>query len=103
MKSASWRCALLLAMMCAGCTTSGSGGIILAPLPYKLLDESKNLKASHPNPVVWPRELAKNVTGPAVAEAGDILSVSAVDRAVRVAFVGERPISRDGRLALARH
>lgn len=103
MKSASLPSALLLAMMCAGCTTSGSGGIILAPLPYKLLDETKNLKASHPSPIVWPRELAKNVTGPAVAEPGDLLSVSAVDPAVRVPFVGEQPILLDGTIDLAKY
>jgi protein involved in polysaccharide export with SLBB domain len=103
MKAASLTGGLLLAMLCAGCTTSGSGGIVLFPLPYKLLEETKGLKAAHPNPVVWPRELNKNVTGPAVAEPGDLLSVAAVDPAMRVPFVGEQPILIDGTIDLAKY
>jgi polysaccharide biosynthesis/export protein len=103
MKAASLRGALLLAMMCAGCTTSGSGGIVLFPLPHKLLEETTGLKSAHQNPVVWPRELNKNVTGPAVAEPGDLLSVAAVDPAMRVPFVGEQPILIDGTIDLAKY
>ena len=56
MKAALLQGGLVLAMLCAGCTTSGSGGIVLFPLPYKLLEETKGLKGAHQNPVVWPRE-----------------------------------------------
>jgi polysaccharide biosynthesis/export protein len=103
MKAALLQGGLVLAMLCAGCTTSGSGGIVLFPLPYKLLEETKGLKGAHQNPVVWPRELNKNVTGPAVAEPGDLLSVSAVDPAMRVPFVGEQPILLDGTIDLAKY
>jgi len=103
MKAALLQGGLLLAILCAGCTTSGSGGIVLFPLPYKLLEETKGLKGAHPNPVVWPRELNKNVTGSAVAEPGDLLSVAAVDPAMRVPFVGEQPILIDGTIDLAKY
>jgi polysaccharide export outer membrane protein len=103
MTSAAFRGVLLLAAICVGCTTSGSGGVILFPKPYKLLEETKALKAAHPNPVVWPRELSKNVTGPAVAEPGDLLAIAAVDPAMRAPFVGEQPILLDGTVDLAKY
>ena len=92
----------MAAAACVGCSTSSSGGFILFPLPYKLLDSTKNLKYAHQNPIQWPRELNKNVTGPAVAEPGDILSISATDPANRIPFVGEQPILLDGTIDLAK-
>lgn len=103
MTSTTFRGAILLAAACVGCTTSNSGGLVLFPLPYKLLDETKDLKRSHPNPIQWPRELAKNVTGPAVAEPGDVIAIAAVDPANRVPFVGEQPILLDGTIDLAKY
>lgn len=103
MTSASFRGVVLLAASCVGCTTSNSGGLVLFPLPYKLLDETKGLKSSYPNPIQWPRELAKNVTGPAVAEPGDVIAITAVDPASRIPFVGEQPILLDGTIDLSKY
>jgi len=103
MRTALLKSVLLLAATCVGCTTSSSGSFILFPLPYKELAETKQLKSAHPNPIQWPRELAKNVTGPAVAEPGDLLSIAAVDPALRVPFVGEQPILLDGTIDLAKY
>jgi protein involved in polysaccharide export with SLBB domain len=90
----------ILAIVSIGCSTTGSGGIILFPAPHKLLPETKRLRSSYPAPISWPRELAKRTTGPAIAEPGDVIALSLADPESRILLPGEQPVLIDGSIDL---
>jgi polysaccharide biosynthesis/export protein len=85
-----------------GCGTAPGGGLALFPDTHRLMDVTKQIRDSAPQPAPVPRELQKTVIPAYIVEPGDVLFVEPVALDSPLRFPADQTVLVDGTIDLGR-
>ncbi len=97
-----WILAACLGGLASGCGTAPGGGLALFPDTHRLLNVTKTIRDSAPQPAPVPRELAKTVIPEYIIEPGDVLFVAPIALDSPLRFPADQTVQVDGRIDLGR-
>jgi polysaccharide biosynthesis/export protein len=99
---AAWAIAIVSFAAVLGCS-SGRGGLPFNTATHRLMDSTKDLRASYPQPLMLPRELDKGVLPAYYIEPGDTLLVQPANLDSPVRLPTDQVVPPDGQIELGKY